>query len=62
MTELPRRQTSLTLDAQALDQARRQQWLTDNAEVFAAQADWHERHSHPLAAIMAGQGAETLNR
>ena len=84
MTALPRRKTSLTLDAHALDEARslgvnvsavadealrravaearRQQWLADNAVAFAAQADWHDKNAHPLADIMAGPGAETWKR
>ncbi|WP_299846636.1 type II toxin-antitoxin system CcdA family antitoxin [uncultured Paracoccus sp.] len=74
-----KRKTSLTLDAEALDQAkdlginvsqvaeaalrqavaeaRRQQWLAENAEAFAAQSDWHDRHGHPLAEIMTAPGA-----
>lgn len=77
----PKRKTSLTLDAQALDdaralgvnvsavaedalrravaEARRQRWLEENAEAFAAQAEWHARNAHPLAEIMAGPGAAT---
>ena len=58
----------LLLDAKALDinvsavaeqalqlairQARHQQWLAENANAFAAQAQWHERNGHPLVAIM----------
>jgi antitoxin CcdA len=70
-----KRKTSLTLNAQALDQAKElqinvsavaetallkaisdaktKQWLAENAEAFAAQAQWHERNGHPLADIMA---------
>lgn len=43
----------------AVDEARRAQWLEDNAEAFAAQSDWHRRHGHPLADIMAAPGAGT---
>lgn len=32
--------------------ARRRQWLKENADAFAAQARWHERHDHPLADIL----------
>lgn len=63
MPALPKRKSSLTLDADALDvarelgvnvsEARRQRWREDNAEAFAAQADWHERNGHPLAEILA---------
>lgn len=81
MNAQAKRKTSLTLDAQALDEARalginvsavaeealrravaearRQRWLDENAEAFAAQADWHARNGHPLAEIMAGLGAAT---
>ncbi|MFD2740658.1 type II toxin-antitoxin system CcdA family antitoxin [Sulfitobacter aestuarii] len=79
-----KRKTSLTLDAEALDAARRlgvnvsavadealrtavakarqQQWRTDNAAAFAAQAAWHEQHGHPLADILAGPGASMWKR
>lgn len=40
----------------AIHQARKRQWLADNADAFAAQADWHARHGHPLAEIIAAQG------
>lgn len=41
----------------AVAEARREQWLNDNAESFAAQAAWHERHGHPLAEIICSPGA-----
>jgi len=41
---------------EAVAQARRRHWLEDNADAFAAQAEWHERHGHPLAEILAGPG------
>lgn len=44
---------------EAVEAARRQKWLDENAEAFAAQADWHARNGHPLADIMAGPGADT---
>lgn len=37
----------------AVAEARRQHWLQENADAFAAQAAWHERHGHPLAEILA---------
>lgn len=40
----------------ALAQARQTQWLQQNAAAFAAQAQWHEQHGHPLAEIMAAPG------
>ena len=36
----------------AVAEARREKWLAENADAFAAQSDWHERHAHPLAEIM----------
>jgi antitoxin CcdA len=70
-----KRKTSLTLDAELLDDAkaleinvsavadsalktavanaRQAQWLKQNAEAFAEQAAWHERHGHPLADILS---------
>lgn len=81
MSAQSKRKTSLTLDAQALEEARalgvnvsavaeealrravtearRQRWLDENAEAFAAQADWHARNAHTLADIMVGPGATT---
>ena len=41
---------------EAVAVARRRQWLEENAEAFAAQAAWHERNGHPLAAILASPG------
>lgn len=43
----------------AIASARSRQWLADNADAFAAQADWHARHGHPLADIIASPGAPT---
>ncbi len=40
----------------AVARARHMQWLNQNAEAFAAQAAWHERHGHPLADIMSSPG------
>jgi antitoxin CcdA len=73
-----KRKTSLTLDAELLDDAkaleinvsavadaalktavanaRQAQWLKQNAEAFAEQAAWHERHGHPLADILSAPG------
>lgn len=36
----------------AVDEARREKWLAENADAFAAQSDWHETHGHPLANII----------
>ncbi|QFT92522.1 Post-segregation antitoxin CcdA [Roseovarius sp. THAF9] len=37
----------------ALTAARRETWLAENADAFAAQSDWHARNGHPLADIVA---------
>ena len=37
----------------AVAETRRKTWLAENADAFAAQSDWHERHGHPLAEIIA---------
>jgi len=39
--------------------AQRRKWLAENAEAFAAQSDWHERHGHPLADIMTAPGGSS---
>lgn len=76
-----KRKTSLTLDAEALEDAkklginvsavaeaalvkavadsRRNKWRTKNADAFAAQSDWHERHVHPLADIITAPGGSS---
>lgn len=41
----------------AIAEARHKRWLDENADAFAAQADWHERNGHPLAEIMCAPGA-----
>lgn len=43
----------------AVIQARRRKWLEENAGAFAAQSDWHERHGHPLADIIAAPGGSS---
>ena len=40
----------------AVASARQMLWRKQNAEAFAAQAAWHERHGHPLADIMTAPG------
>lgn len=45
--------------AKALENARRQAWLEENAEAFAAQSEWHEKHGHPAVDIMVSPGRET---
>ena len=44
---------------QAVAEARRRQWLDENAGAFAAQAEWHARNGHPLAEILAAPGDDT---
>lgn len=41
---------------EAVASARRQAWLEENADAFAAQSAWHEKHGHPLADILAEPG------
>ena len=43
----------------AVAQARQERWLEENAEAFAAQAEWHDRNDHPLAGIIAGPGGKS---
>jgi len=43
----------------AVAEARRRQWLDENAEAFAAQAEWHARNGHPLADILTAPGKDT---
>lgn len=45
----------------AVAQERRKRWLEENADAFAAQADWHERNGHPLADIIATPGGSSWN-
>jgi antitoxin CcdA len=45
----------------AVASARHAQWLEQNANAFAAQAAWHERHGHPLAEIMTAPGSASWN-
>jgi antitoxin CcdA len=40
----------------AIADARRSKWLDDNADAFASQAEWHDRHDHPLADILVSPG------
>lgn len=84
MTTATKRKTSLTLDATALDEARkygvnvsavaeaaltkavdearREIWLKENAAAFEAQSEWHDMNGHPLADIMVGVAGETWKR
>ena len=81
MVAAMKRNTSLTLDAAALDEARkygvnvsavadaalskavadarRQQWLKENAAAFEAQSKWHKENGHPLADVMVGFAGDT---
>ena len=47
---------------EAVASAQRKNWLAENAETFAAQSDWHERHGHPLADIMTAPGGSSWAR
>lgn len=46
---------------QAVGDARRRRWLAENAEAFAAQAEWHVRNRHPPADILASPGRTMWN-
>lgn len=43
----------------AVAEARRKKWLEENADMFASQADWHDRHGHPLADIITAPGGSS---
>lgn len=43
----------------AVADARRRQWLDENAKAFAEQSAWHERNGHPLADIIVSPGGAT---
>ena len=45
----------------AVAEARREKWLAENADAFAAQSEWHERYGHPLANILAKPGGSSWN-
>lgn len=45
--------------ANAVAEAQRQKWLDENAAIFKAQSDWHDRNGHPLADIMTSPGGAT---
>jgi antitoxin CcdA len=45
----------------AIIDARHKKWLAENADAFAAQADWHERNGNPLAEIIAAPGGSSWN-
>ncbi|MEP2981734.1 MAG: type II toxin-antitoxin system CcdA family antitoxin [Sulfitobacter sp.] len=46
----------------AVSEARREQWLVENADAFAAQSNWHARNGHPLADIIAAPGGASWSR
>lgn len=43
----------------AIGEARKRQWQAENADAFAAQAEWHERNGHPLADIIVAPGGSS---
>ncbi|MBC7283480.1 type II toxin-antitoxin system CcdA family antitoxin [Hoeflea sp.] len=45
----------------AIGEARNRKWQAENADAFAAQAEWHERNGHPLADIIAAPGGSSWN-
>jgi antitoxin CcdA len=40
-------------------ESRHKKWLAENNDAFAAQSDWHMRHGHPLADIIASPGGSS---
>lgn len=46
----------------AVVDARRRKWLDENADAFAAQAEWHDRNGHPLADIITSSGQTSWTR
>ena len=44
---------------EAVADSRRKKWLAENADAFAAQSDWHDRHGHPLAEIITAPGGSS---
>lgn len=55
MVDKPKDGVALTSDADA----RRRYWLEENGAAFAAQAEWHARHPHPLSDIIVEPGENT---
>ena len=45
----------------AIADARNKRWKAENADAFAAQAQWHERNGRPLSDIMASPGGSSWN-
>ena len=45
----------------AIGESRNRKWQAENADAFAAQAEWHERNGHPLADIIAAPGGSSWN-
>lgn len=45
----------------AVTEAQRRQWLSENADAFARQAEWHARNDHPLADIIVSPGKASWN-
>ena len=45
----------------AIAEARNKKWQAENADAFAAQAEWHERNGHPLADIIASPCGSSWN-
>ena len=45
----------------AIGEARNRKWQAENADAFAAQAEWHEHKGHPLADIIAAPGGFSWN-
>lgn len=46
----------------AVAEERHRHWVAENADAFAAQAEWHSQNGHPLADILAGPADATWSR
>lgn len=46
----------------AVAEQRHKRWLEENAAAFKAQSEWHEKHGHPLADIIASPLGDTWKR
>ena len=43
----------------AVSGAQQAEWISENADAFARQSEWHERHGHPLADIITSPGGSS---
>ncbi|SFK77131.1 hypothetical protein [Shimia haliotis] len=59
MAKKTMRMTSPMPDGASVERAPE---VNEDERKFAEQADWHDRHGHPLAEIFAGPGGSSWNR